>query len=97
MKIMRECDRDVQEKTGGKLKFRFYPGGVLGDEQDANRKIRLGQLHSAGFSGVGFGAILPDVRISTCRFCSQPAGSGRGAGKNARIFAAEFLKRISCC
>jgi TRAP-type C4-dicarboxylate transport system substrate-binding protein len=36
---------------------------VAGDELDVLRKIRIGQIHSAAFSGVGFGQILPEVRV----------------------------------
>lgn len=63
MKVMQELDATVREKTNNEVGFRFYPGGVAGDEKDVLRKIRLGQLHSAGFTGVGLGEILPEVRI----------------------------------
>jgi len=60
---MKEMDAKIREKTGGRVKFKIYPGGVSGDERDVVRKMRLGQLHAAGFSGVGLGAILPEVRV----------------------------------
>lgn len=63
MQVMREFARAVQEKTGDRVRFRIYPGGVQGDEKDVVRKIRIGQLHSAGFTGVGLGEILPEVRV----------------------------------
>lgn len=63
MKIMRLIDEDIQKATGGKLKFKFYAGGKQGDEKDVVRKIRIGQLHSGGFTGVGLGEIAPMVRI----------------------------------
>lgn len=63
MNIMRELDKEIQEKSSNRIKFKFYPGGVSGDEKDVIRKIRVGQLHSGGFSGVGLGQILPEIRI----------------------------------
>ncbi|MFQ5914686.1 MAG: TRAP transporter substrate-binding protein DctP [Nitrospinota bacterium] len=63
MKVMREFAATVKKKTGGQVRFRMYPGGVQGDEKDVLRKIRIGQLHSAGFTGVGLGEILPEVRV----------------------------------
>ncbi|NOZ60564.1 MAG: ABC transporter substrate-binding protein [Calditrichaeota bacterium] len=63
MNVMHELDRSVRDATNGEVGFRIYPGGVSGDEKDVLRKIRLGQLHSAGFTGVGMGEILPEVRI----------------------------------
>lgn len=63
MKHMRRLDLLIKKKSDGQLGFRLYAGGVAGDELDVLRKIRIGQLHSAAFSGVGFGQILPMVRI----------------------------------
>lgn len=60
---MKELDRSVRAKSAGRLGFRIYAGGVAGDELDVLRKIRIGQLQAAAFSGVGFGQILPMVRV----------------------------------
>ncbi len=63
MNTMKELEKTIREKTQGQIAFRVYAGGVAGDELDALRKIRIGQLQSAAFSGVGFGQILPAVRV----------------------------------
>ena len=63
MNVMREFDEAIREQTNGEMGFKIYPGGVAGDEKDVLRKIRLGQLHSAGFTGVGLGEIYSEVRI----------------------------------
>lgn len=63
MNIMHQLDDELYERSGGKLGFRIYAGGVSGDEKDVLRKIRVGQLHAAGFTGVGMGEILPEIRI----------------------------------
>jgi len=63
LKIMRQFDQELRAKTGGEVGFRIYAGGVLGDEKDVLRKIRIGQIHAAGFTGVGMGEIAPEVRI----------------------------------
>jgi TRAP-type C4-dicarboxylate transport system substrate-binding protein len=63
MNTMKELEKTIREKTQGQILFRVYAGGVAGDELDALRKIRIGQLQSAAFSGVGFGQILPSVRV----------------------------------
>ena len=63
---MREMHRladEVKVKTQGRVTFKFYPGGVSGDERDVIRKMRIGQIHAAGFTGVGLGEILPEVRV----------------------------------
>jgi len=63
MKVMREFDRQIREESNGRLGFRIYPGGAQGDERDVLRRIRTGQLHGGGFTGVGMGEISSKVRI----------------------------------
>lgn len=63
MTVMTELDRELQSKTAGQVKFKMYPGGVSGDEKDVVKKVRIGQLHAAGFTGVGLGEIAPEVRV----------------------------------
>lgn len=63
MNVMKELDATIRKESGGRLGFKIYPGGVQGDEKDVLRKIRLGQLHSAGITGVGIGEIAPRLRI----------------------------------
>ncbi len=63
MKVMNALSAELLERSGGKLKFKMYAGGTMGDEKDVVKKIRIGQLHSAGFTGVGLGEVAPLVRI----------------------------------
>jgi len=63
MKHMRRLDKKLREKSDGQLSFKLYAGGIAGDELDMLRKIRIGQIHCAGFSGVGIAKILPMVRV----------------------------------
>lgn len=60
---MEALDKDLRTKSNGRLGFRIYAGGIAGDELDTLKKIRIGQIHCTGFSGVGFGQILPMVRV----------------------------------
>ena len=63
MNIMEELDAEVRSATSDEVGFKFYPGQVQGDEPDVIRKIRLGQLHGGGFTGLGMGLIQPAVRV----------------------------------
>lgn len=55
--------KEVAEKTQGRVKIKIYAGGTFGDEPDMVRKIRIGQLHSAAFTGMGLGMIESEVRV----------------------------------
>lgn len=61
--IMKEYDAAIRKESGGRLGFRMYPSGVQGDEKTVIRKIGVGQLHAAGFTGVGLGEIASKERI----------------------------------
>jgi len=63
MNVMKEYDAAVRKESGGRLGFRIYPSGVQGDEKDVLRKIKLGQLQSAGITGNGLTSIAPSARI----------------------------------
>lgn len=63
MNVMKEYDQAIRKESGGRLGFKIYPGGVQGDENVVLRKIKLGQLHSAGITGNGMTTIAPKVRI----------------------------------
>ena len=63
MKVMRAIDEEVRAETGNRVGFKFYPGGVQGDEKDVLRKIRNGQLHGGGFTGYGLGSVASEFRV----------------------------------
>ncbi|OGS15689.1 MAG: ABC transporter substrate-binding protein, partial [Elusimicrobia bacterium RIFOXYA2_FULL_58_8] len=73
MKAMKQFTGEATEKTAGRVKFKIYPGGVSGDEKDVVRKIRLGQLQAAGFTGVGIGEIAPEIRVLDTPFLFKNA------------------------
>ena len=68
MKVMKEYAKAVEDETNNSIKFKIYPGQVAGDEKDVLRKIRIGQLDSGGFTGLGLGEIVPEVRIMDSPF-----------------------------
>ena len=47
MRSLRQAATDITASTEGRVTFKFYPGGVMGDDKVVIRKIRLGQLHGA--------------------------------------------------
>lgn len=63
--------KEVEEKTGGEVGFRVYPGGVMGDDQAMLRKMRVGQLHGGGFTMTGISAVVPDFRVMAIPFLFQ--------------------------
>jgi TRAP-type C4-dicarboxylate transport system substrate-binding protein len=62
MNVMEEMNDELRRRSNDQVTFRFYAGGVAGDERDVLRKMRINQLHGGAFSGFGLGDILPEVR-----------------------------------
>jgi TRAP-type C4-dicarboxylate transport system substrate-binding protein len=62
-KILDEWARDVETRSNGRIKFKMYAGGVMGDEPDVLRKIRKGQLHAGLFTGYGLGRVFSPARV----------------------------------
>lgn len=54
-----EMGQRWKEATNGQIVLRIYPGGVVGDERDMIRKIRIGQIHAAAVSTEGLSEINP--------------------------------------
>ena len=54
---------EIEKKTQGRVKFRFYPGGVMGNDKSVLRKIRIGQLQGGAITGGGLQYIDPDSQV----------------------------------
>jgi TRAP-type C4-dicarboxylate transport system substrate-binding protein len=51
MEKMRQGANAIAEKTAGRVRFKFYPSGIMGNDKAVLRKIRFGQLHGGAFTG----------------------------------------------
>ena len=52
MREMRSGAERVRELTDGRVEIRFYPGGVMGNDAQVLRRIRIGQLHDGEVLGL---------------------------------------------
>ncbi|THB79222.1 MAG: TRAP transporter substrate-binding protein DctP [Desulfobulbaceae bacterium] len=59
---------EVDRNTAGEVKFKIYPGGIMGDDRAMYRKMRAGQLHGGGFTMTGAAEFVPDFRIMAIPF-----------------------------
>ena len=58
--ILKEMGQKWSEVSGGQVKLRIFPGGVVGNEGDMVRKMRVGQLSAAALTTVGLHDITPE-------------------------------------
>ena len=68
MNLLQDWGDEVKQKSDGRLVFKFYPGGVQGDEPDVVKKMRFNQLQGAAFSGHGIGLLYSPARVMELPF-----------------------------
>lgn len=57
--ILKDMGERWKRAPGGGVRLRLYPGGVMGDEPDMIRKLRIGQLDAAMLTVVGLSKLDP--------------------------------------
>jgi TRAP-type C4-dicarboxylate transport system substrate-binding protein len=73
MEKMRAGAKEVEQRTNKRVRFKFYPGGVMGDAKTVLRKMRVGQLQGGAFTSGNLFALYPDSQVYSLllRFRSQ--------------------------
>lgn len=65
---------EIQRATNGEVAFKCFWGGVMGDDEDIVKKMRLGQIDTAAVSGQGVGSICPAMTVLTLPFLFNDYG-----------------------
>lgn len=61
MNDMRAGAAEISDRTQGRVKFKFYGGGVQGNDKQVLRKMRIGQLHGGAFTSNALGEFQKDA------------------------------------
>ena len=68
MTAMRAGAETIRQRTDDRVSFRFYPGGIMGNDRSVLRRIRIGQLHGGAITGGGLSEALPEIQIYSLPF-----------------------------
>lgn len=68
MNLLQEWDTELRAKSNGRIGFKFYPGGVQGDEPEVLKKMRFNQLQGGAFTGYGIGRMYSPARVMELPF-----------------------------
>jgi TRAP-type C4-dicarboxylate transport system substrate-binding protein len=68
---LKSIHKEVSQKTNNQVRFKLYPGGVLGDEKDMLRKMYIGQIHGAVLTSSGLSAIFSEIDVFQIPFLFQ--------------------------
>lgn len=63
MREMRAAGDAIKAETEGRVEFKFFPGGVMGNGDTVLRKIKLGQLNGGAFTTAELSTVNPDVQV----------------------------------
>ena len=63
LREMRSGGDEIRVRTDGRVTLKFYPGGVMGNDAQILRKVRIGQLHGGAFTATGLGARYSGLNV----------------------------------
>lgn len=68
VRALRAASEEISNRTDGRVSLRLYPGGVMGDDQSVDRRIRTGQLHGALVQTGAISARYPNMQVLNAPF-----------------------------
>jgi TRAP-type C4-dicarboxylate transport system substrate-binding protein len=71
MKTFNTINTEMMKKTENKVQFRIYPGGVLGDEMDMLRKLKIGQIQGVALTSAGLSTLFKEMDVLQIPFLFQ--------------------------
>jgi TRAP-type C4-dicarboxylate transport system substrate-binding protein len=71
IKTFNTLNAEVMKKTESKVQFKIYPGGVLGDETDMLRKLKIGQIQGVALTSAGLSALFKEMDVLQIPFLFQ--------------------------
>jgi len=63
MREMRAGAIEIGQRTEGRVKIKFFAGGVMGNDKSVLRKMRVGQLHGGAFTSGSLERIAPSINL----------------------------------
>jgi TRAP-type C4-dicarboxylate transport system substrate-binding protein len=63
MQEIRAAAAEIKDRSQGRAVVKLYGGGVMGNEKQVLRKIRIGQLHGGAFTANGIAEKYPDIVV----------------------------------
>jgi TRAP-type C4-dicarboxylate transport system substrate-binding protein len=70
-KTFNTINTEVMRKTGNTVRFRIYSGGVLGDEMDMLRKLKIGQIQGVALTSAGLSTLFKEMDVLQVPFLFQ--------------------------
>ncbi len=69
--------RDVERRTEGRVRVKWYLGGIAGDENQVFERVQRGSLEGTGSGGPGCRRVMPSLRVLEVPGLFQEAGEAK--------------------
>ena len=71
VKALNAINAEVMKNTGNTVQFKIYAGGVLGDETDMLRKLKIGQIQGVALTSAGLSSLFREMDVLQVPFLFQ--------------------------
>ena len=71
VKAFNTINDEVMKKTENTVQFKIYAGGVLGDETDMLRKLKIGQIQGVALTSAGLSTLFREMDVLQVPFIFQ--------------------------
>ncbi|GGY52016.1 C4-dicarboxylate ABC transporter substrate-binding protein [Bacterioplanes sanyensis] len=68
MKEMRAAAKEIKQQTEGRVKIKYFPGGVQGSDKSVLRKIRIRQLQGGAIAAGALASIAKETQLYSLPF-----------------------------
>ncbi len=68
VRALRQASNQISAETDGRVSLRLFPGGVMGDDDAIERRIRAGQVHGALVQSGALSGSFRDIQILNAPF-----------------------------
>ncbi|MEJ2059751.1 MAG: TRAP transporter substrate-binding protein DctP [Gammaproteobacteria bacterium] len=93
MQEMRAAADQIEKQTEGRVRFKFYTGGVMGNDQAVLRKMRIGQLQGGALTSGSLAGVFPDIQIFNIPFLFDSYKEANAVRAEMDGFVRDGLKR----
>jgi TRAP-type C4-dicarboxylate transport system substrate-binding protein len=71
VKMLNALNAELTKKTENMVRLKIYSGGVLGDENDMLRKMKIGQIQAAALTSTSLSEIFKEINVLQIPFIFQ--------------------------
>lgn len=94
MSSMKKVAETVRKKTNNRVKFRFYPGGIMGSDASVMRKIRVGQLQGGAIASGSLKNLTQSMQIYGIPFTFDSEDEVMAMRKKYDVVMRNELKKV---